>query len=140
MLKTVKAAQLSHDHNFPIRVYFEDTDAAGVVYYASYLKFAERARTEMMREYGINHTKLIEHEKITFVVRRCEIDYIQSAKLDDELLVSTQIIKLDKVRLQVQQRILREDRCLVDMAVLLVCVNNKGKPVRIPKRIIETLI
>ncbi len=140
MLKTVEALQLSHDHNFPIRIYFEDTDAAGVVYYASYLKFAERARTEMLREYGINHAKLIEHEKITFVVRRCEVDYIQSAKLDDALLVSTQIIKLDKVRLQLQQRILREDRCLVDMAVLLVCVNNKGTPVRIPKHIIEALI
>ena len=126
-------------HQFPIRVYFEDTDTAGVVYYANYLKFAERARTEMRRAHGIDHSHLIEHDNITFVVRRCEVDYLKPAKLDDELMVTTKVLSLDKIRMHLQQTISSSSDTLVDMTVQLVCINGTGRPTRIPTQIIEKL-
>src|SRR6202041_3544965 len=79
-------------HHFPVRVYYEDTDAAGIVYYANYLKFAERARTEMMRESGSNHRELGEAFDAAFAVSRCEIDYLKPALLDDLLTVETRVL------------------------------------------------
>ena len=74
-------------HRQAIRVYFEDTDAAGIVYYANYLKFAERARTDMLRELGVSHAEMMKRDGLVLVVRRCEIDYLRPAKLDDLLTV-----------------------------------------------------
>ncbi len=81
-------------HRFPVRVYYEDTDAAGIVYYANYLKFIERARTEMMRLYGVEHEKARQSGGAAFIVRRCEIDYRAPARLDDELVVETRLKEL----------------------------------------------
>src|ERR1700734_1812520 len=78
-------------HRFPVRVYYEDTDAAGIVYYANYLKFIERARTEMLRLYGVVHERERQAGGIAFIVRRAEIDYLVPARLDDELTVETRL-------------------------------------------------
>src|SRR5665811_1175160 len=76
-------------HRYAVRVYYEDTDAGGVVYYANYLRFAERARTEALRELGIPHAELVERFNLMFVVRRVEVDYLRAARLDDSLVIET---------------------------------------------------
>ena len=81
-------------HRFPVRVYYEDTDAAGIVYYANYLKFAERARSEWLREIGGDEAKAMKASGLLFVVRRCEIDYLQPARLDELLEVTTRVTAL----------------------------------------------
>ncbi len=126
-------------HRFPLRVYFEDTDAAGIVYYANYLKFAERARTEMFRGLGLNHAKLITANGITFVVRKCTVDYLAPARLDDSLTVESKITTTSPTKIQLQQHIMRESQYLTDIAVTLVCINGSGKPTRIPQEVTKIL-
>jgi acyl-CoA thioester hydrolase len=87
-------------HHHPIRVYYEDTDAGGVVYYANYLRFAERARTEFMREAGADHAGMLRDTGLSFFVRRCEVDYLKPARLDDFLQVETQIINVGGASLE----------------------------------------
>jgi len=81
-------------HSMPLRVYYEDTDAAGIVYYANYLKFAERGRTEMMRELGFAHSEIAKEIGTLFTVRRCSIDYRAPARLDDALTVDTRVVEI----------------------------------------------
>ena len=119
-------------HRQKIRVYFEDTDAAGIVYYANYLKFAERARTDWLRELGIPHAEMIKRDGLTLVVRRCNADYLKPAHLDDELVVETELIKLGGASVELAQRVLRGPELLADMKVLVVCVGRDGKAARIP--------
>src|SRR5437868_1581652 len=109
-------------HTFPIRVYYEDTDAAGIVYYANYLKFAERARTEALRLSGIDQSDLMKNEKIEFVVRRCEADFLQPAELDDLLTVETRLITISKVSVKMEQTIRRGDEKLVTLDIKLAVV------------------
>ncbi len=89
-------------HRQAIRVYFEDTDAAGIVYYANYLKFAERARTDMLRDLGVSHAEMMKRDGLVLVVRRCEIDYLKPAKLDDLLTVETEAAKLGGASVDLQ--------------------------------------
>lgn len=119
-------------HRQAIRVYFEDTDAAGIVYYANYLKFAERARTDWLRALGIPHSQMIKRDGLTLVVRRCNADYLKPAHLDDELVVETELAKLGGASIDLIQRVLRDGQMLVDMKVLIVCVGKDGKAARIP--------
>jgi acyl-CoA thioester hydrolase len=119
-------------HRQKIRVYFEDTDAAGIVYYANYLKFAERARTDWLRDLGISHAEMIKRDGFTLVVRRCEADYRKPAHLDDELVVETELTKLGGASVDLAQRVLRDGELLVDLKVVVVCVGRDGKPARIP--------
>jgi len=121
------------------RVYYEDTDAGGIVYYANYLKFAERARTEMLREVGIIQSELIEKEGIFFVVRRAEINLAKSARLDDLLTVETEIIKFGGASIEIFQSILCNAVSLADTKILIACVDKNSKPCRIPKNIISAL-
>ncbi|MEI6730943.1 MAG: tol-pal system-associated acyl-CoA thioesterase [Pseudomonadota bacterium] len=120
---------MTHICNF--RVYYEDTDAAGVVYYANYLKFAERARTECLREIGVIQSQMLEKGS-GFVVRKCEADFLIPAKLDDLLEVHTDITEIGKARLHISQIIKRGGDILVNIKVVIACVNQSGKPVRIP--------
>ncbi len=113
---------------FPVRVYWEDTDAGGIVYYANYLKFAERARTEALRRLGIEQRELQEKQGIAIVVHRCEIDYKRPAKLDDLLTVETQLQELGKLRMTMRQHIRRADELLAEISVFLACTNAEGKP------------
>jgi acyl-CoA thioester hydrolase len=119
-------------HRQAIRVYFEDTDAAGIVYYANYLKFAERARTDMLRDYGISHADMMKRDGLVLVVRRCEIDYLKPAKLDDLLTIETETAKLGGASVDLRQRVLRDGDGLAELKVLVVCVGPDGRPARIP--------
>ena len=119
-------------HVFPLRVYYEDTDAAGIVYYANYLRFAERARTEMMRSLGVNHSGLMAADGIAFAVRHCSADFLAPARLDDRLEVVTRITELRGASLGVEQRVRRDGADLVRMSLRLACMTLAGRPSRIP--------
>jgi acyl-CoA thioester hydrolase len=119
-------------HRFTVRVYYEDTDAAGIVYYANYLKFAERARSEWLREIGGDEARALKAGGLLFVVRRCEIDFRQPARLDDLLEVATRVTGFAGATLDLDQTVRRGDAELVVMKVMLACLNSAGRPVRLP--------
>jgi acyl-CoA thioester hydrolase len=119
-------------HRFPVRVYYEDTDAAGIVYYANYLKFAERARSEWLRELGGDEAKAFRASGLLFVVRRCAIDYRQAARLDDLLEVATRVTGFAGATLDLEQIVRRDGVDLVAMTVTLACLNSAGRPARLP--------
>ncbi len=120
---------------FPVRVYYEDTDAGGIVYYANYLKFAERARSEYLRYLGAKQQEdLQQEEKTGWVVRHCEVDYLKPAVLDDELLVSCKITNIGGVTVIMHQEITRNNELLVSVDVKAAHLSLvTKKPVRIPK-------
>lgn len=125
------------EHVFPVRVYYEDTDAAGIVYYVNYLKFAERARTEMLRLMGRGQHDMMEREGVAFAVRSARIEYLRPARLDDALEVRTALVEVGGASLKVRQRILRAgsgaaDGILADMMIRLAVMNLAGKPMRLP--------
>ena len=126
-------------HRFAVRVYYEDTDAAGIVYYANYLKFIERARTEMMRLHGVEHEKARRSGGTAFIVRRCEIDYVAPARLDDELVVETRIKELGGASILLGQDVLRAGAALVRATVLIACIGAQGRPVRLPAELRSSL-
>jgi acyl-CoA thioester hydrolase len=126
-------------HATTIRVYYEDTDAGGVVYYANYLKYAERARTEWLRSRGINQHKLRDTQGIMFVVRHVEVDYHLPARLDDPLQVTTHAEAWRPASLQLIQKIWLGNSLLVSLAVKIACVNNSFKPTAIPEDVRQAL-
>lgn len=119
-------------HRFPIRIYYEDTDAAGIVYYANHLKFAERARTEMLRCLGLDHSTLRARFGLTFAVRRCLADYRAPARLDDELDVQTRLTRLGGASIDLDQRIFLDRRLLVALELRLVLLDQKLGVARLP--------
>lgn len=121
-------------HKFPIRVYYEDTDLAGIVYYANYLKFIERARSEWVRELGIDQVQM-KADGIVFAVRRVEADYLAPAKYDDELVIETTMDGGSGVRLVVRQDVKRGDTVLFSAMVTIICMNAEGVVVRLPAAI-----
>ncbi len=120
---------------YPIRVYYEDTDAGGIVYYANYLKFAERARTEFIRTLGCRQQDALEcDDKTGFVVRTCDIEYLLPAVLDDELMVSSRVCELTGASITMHQDIMRGDQTLVSINIKLIHMSlATKKPTRIPK-------
>ena len=118
-------------HAITCRVYYEDTDSGGVVYYANYLRFAERARTEALRLCGLSQS-LMAHEGLLFVVRRCEIDYLAPAKLDDVLLIETSLQRTTKVRMSMTQRLSRAEHDIARLTVDIVSVNAALRPSPLP--------
>ena len=121
------------DHVYRLRVFYEDTDAGGVVYYANYLKFAERARTELLRAFGVSQKALAEAGGPIFTVRRLEADFLHPAHLDDELEVRTKVLGHGGARVAMGQVIGRDQQDLVRMQVEIACVNAKGRATRIPE-------
>jgi len=119
----------------PVRVYFQDTDAGGVVYHASYVNFLERARTEWLRErYGYSNAGLMREFGVVFVVRSLKLNYLKPALLDDLLSVSAQIKDTGRSRLTLLQNVLRGDELLTEGEVHLVCVSAESfKPVSVPE-------
>jgi acyl-CoA thioester hydrolase len=116
-----------------IRVYYEDTDLAGVVYYANYLKFFERVRTEWLRELGLENLKLLQEEKVVFVVTECHVKYLQAAKMDELLLATVESFQSSKVRASLEQRILRDGIAVCTATISFACINvSTGVPVRLP--------
>ena len=127
-------------HITEYRIYYEDTDAAGVVYYANYLKYAERARTEALRAMDINQSELFKNENIGFVVRRVEADYLAPARLDDLITVETMLHTMGAARFTMHQMLKKDDQLLVDMIVEIVSVNGDFKPTAIHKTLKETML
>jgi acyl-CoA thioester hydrolase len=123
-------------HLFRCRVYYEDTDLAGVVYYANYLKFIERARTEWAREQGIDQGRMREEAGLVFAVRRVEADYLAPARFDDLLEVRTVLEGASGARLVLGQDVWRESRRLLAARVTLVAMDAGGRPRRIPARLL----
>ena len=122
-------------HKFPIRVYYEDTDMAGIVYYANYLKYIERARSDWVRGIGIDQNAMREEQGVVFAVRRIEADYHAPAKFDDEVTVHTHVQTVTGVRLVMEQSLYRDQVLLFHAIVTLVCVNAAGHPARLPANI-----
>ncbi len=118
------------------RVYYEDTDSGGVVYYANYLRFAERGRTEFLRKIGFNHHEVREEHGAVLVVRRVEADYCAPARLDDLLDISTEVVECKNSSLMMKQTISREGAVLVEMKVQIVAVGTaSGRAVRLPPQL-----
>ena len=128
------------EFSWPVRVYYEDTDAGGVVYYANYLKFFERARTEWLRSCGFELDMLQRTEQVLFVVRDLSVDYRQPARLDDLLAVSAAVLEFKKTSFTFAQSISRQDACLCQARVRIACVDALTlKPKLIPTAILELL-
>ena len=124
---------------FKSKVYYEDTDSGGVVYYANYLKFIERARTNLIQELGFSLKLLSEKYNCHFVVKNIECNYIQSAKLEDELSIQTKFIEINKASFKLEQIIYKEDKAIFESEVLMVNINSKGKPLKIPDPLIYAI-
>lgn len=122
-------------HRFPIRVYFEDTDAGGVAYHANYLRWAERARTESLRDIGLPHALMMERHGSLLVVRRIEVAYLRPARLDDAVVVETRVIKAGAASVEVGQDVVAADGgMLARLKVGLVCVSQSTlRPVALPE-------
>ena len=122
-------------HIWPIRIYYEDTDCGGIVYHTGYLRFAERARTEMLRQMGIDQSVLLSEQGIAFAVREISVKYIKPARLDDELEVRTELKELSKTRITLVQNLYRDKTHLTEILVEIICITTDGKPLRLPEDI-----
>jgi acyl-CoA thioester hydrolase len=123
-------------YSFPVRVYFENTDAGGVVYHSEYLKFLERARTEWLRHLGFDHQSLARNHRVVFIVTAIAVDFARPARLDDTLAVSVQLESVGRARCVFAQEIRREDDVLVRAKVTVACVTGEQfKPVEIPENL-----
>ena len=125
-------------HRFPVRVYYEDTDLAGIVYYANYLKFIERARSEWVRDLGIDQVQM-KQDGLVFAVRRVEADYHSPARYDDELVVETTMQTGSGVRLVVRQDVKRGEELLFSALVTIICMTAQGAVARLPAVIRQSL-
>lgn len=122
-------------HTFHLRVYYEDTDLAGIVYYANYLKFVERARSTLVREAGIDQNVMKDQHGLVFAVRSFQADYFSSAKMDDELRVETAVRQVTGARIVFEQNVFRDDILLFSATVTVVCATLGGKAARVPAEI-----
>ena len=116
-----------------VRVYYEDTDAGGVVYHSNYLKFAERARTEMLRKINIEQAKLKLEHNIQFIVKELKIEFIKPAKLDQLLTLKSYILKIATAKIKMKQIIYKDSELLANINLTLGSVDSNGKPSRLPK-------
>ena len=123
-----------------IKVYYEDTDASGRVYYANYLKFLERARTDFLYKVGFNHKTLFDNYKIYFVVKSCNIEFIKPAFFEDILQIKTSILNLSKAKIEFNQIISRQDQLLLDSNIIIVSINNENKISKMPNEMLEILL
>lgn len=119
-------------HRLPLRVYYEDTDLAGIVYYANYLRFIERGRTEWVRDLGIDQGRLRAETGIVFAVRRVVADYLSPARFDDVLTVETGLLGATAARVVLSQRVLRGETPLFAAEVTIVALGDAGRPARLP--------
>lgn len=126
---------------YPVRIYYEDTDAGGVVYHARYLHFFERARTEFLRELSFSQQELLNEQRLAFVVKNVNIDYILPARLDEYLLVETKLLNIRSASLLFEQVLMRDKHILCKATIKVACVDlGKMKPVGIPEAIKTVLM
>ena len=126
-------------HILPLRVYYEDTDAAGIVYYGNWLRFLERGRTEMLRLLGQEHSALKAERGVNWVVRHCTIDYLKPARLDETIEVHTHCGELRGASLDMLQEARRGEDVLVRAELLVACMSGQGRPVRLPTGLRQAL-
>jgi len=125
-----------HENFFhELKVYYEDTDSGGVVYYANYLKFLERARTEALFSIGFSNKKIRKEFKSLIIVKSCNIEYKKSAYLEDKLKIRSFVKSISKTSFFMNQIITKDDDVIVDAQVHLVFINEEGKPIKIPDEI-----
>ena len=124
-------------HSYNVRVYYEDTDAGGIVYYANYLKYLERARTEALSTIGLSNLQIKDKFGALIIVKSCNIEYKKSAKLEDELKIRSFVKSVTKTSFFMNQIITNGETTIVEAQVHLVFVNDKGKPVKVPEVIFD---
>ena len=124
-------------HSWPIRIYYEDTDMAGIVYYANYLKFIERGRSEMLRDLGVDQAALRDNDGIVFAVRRVEADYLMAAKFDDQLDVVTKVTRVSGARVVLNQQVFRNKDVVFQAIVTIVALTTAGSAARLPQSVRE---
>ena len=132
MSETMSGRFQDGEHVLPLRVYYEDTDAGGIVYYANYLKFAERARTELLRLVGVNQSEMSKEYGLVFAVRDCMADFRRPARLDDMVEVRSRLIEVGAASARADQRITRRGEELASIQARIACIRLDGKPVRMP--------
>jgi acyl-CoA thioester hydrolase len=132
-----RGALVGRTHRFALRVYFEDTDAAGIVYYANYLRFMERARSDMLRAVGIDQRAALESGEGVYAVAEACIKYRRPAKLDDDLLIQTEIVEIRAASVLIHQRVMRGDEILADATVTAAFLSQDGRPKRQPRAWVE---
>ena len=133
--RTATAAKNAPPHRFDIRIYYEDTDMGGLVYHANYLKFIERARSDWVREMGVDQHAMKEEEGLVFAVRRVECDYLLAARFDDRLEVLTRVGAITGARLVLSQDVVRGADTIFSATVTIACVTDTGHPARLPANI-----
>ncbi|MDE2229033.1 MAG: tol-pal system-associated acyl-CoA thioesterase [Alphaproteobacteria bacterium] len=119
-------------YQFPVHVYYEDTDAGGVVYYANYLRFTERARSEAIRTLGASHGRLRDEAGVILAVHKLAAEYLAPARLDDDLVVHTRVLDATGATIELKQEITRDGTRLFAMTCTVVCVAKNGRPTRLP--------
>ena len=120
---------------YSFKIYYEDTDSGGVVYYANYLKFIERARTEMINDLGFTLTTLLKDYDRLFLVKKIECDYIESCKLEDTLYVQSRVLVLKNASFELEQNLLKQNKIIFRSKIVMVCVNSQGAPSKIPNEL-----
>tara|TARA_R110000868_G_scaffold211604_1_gene461652 strand:+ start:164 stop:559 length:396 start_codon:yes stop_codon:yes gene_type:complete len=130
---------MATEFSFPLRVYIEDTDAGGIVYYVNYLKFMERGRTELLRALGVEKPAMLE-EGLMLVVASAEVKYLKPAKLDDELEVTATITRLARTYVVFEQKVMRAGECLAQGQLKVACVTpHTMRPTALPERVVRLL-
>ena len=131
---------MSNEFIHEVKVYYEDTDAGGVVYYSNYLKFLERARTEMINSIGLSNKKLLEEHKTLIIVKSCNVEYLSPSKLEDTLQIHSSIESFNKASFVIIQNIKKDDNLIVKAKLKLVTVNQEGKPIKVPSALEKQLL
>jgi len=129
---------MPRDFEHKVKIYYEDTDSGGIVYYANYLKFLERARSEIIYSLGLTNKKLLNNYNTLIIVKSCNIKYKKPAKFEDVLTINSRLKLVSKVSFTMEQIIKRDIEIISDAEVVLVTVNNQGKPVRIPDVLLKS--
>ncbi len=135
--KPYRGAFVGTTHHFALRVYFEDTDVAGIVYYANYLRFMERARSDMLRALGVDQRAALESGDGVYAVAEVGIKYRKPARLDDELLIVTDLLEIRASSVLIHQRVMRGDELLTDAMVTAAFLSPEGRPKRQPRAWVE---
>ena len=140
MKRQIVMLKLNNSFSKKYRIYYEDTDAGGVVYYANYLKFFERARTDFLRELNISQSYLLQNEKTAFVVRSCSVEYIKPAILDDLIEISVVIKNISSASIEMWQEAKKDNILLASLLVKIISINSENfKPKRMPDNIKSVL-
>ena len=129
-------------HQLPMRVYYEDTDAGGIIYYANYLKFFERGRSDYLRLLGVDQRAMLDatgEDYLAFAVRRIKIDYLAPGHLDDILIIHTMMTDFGAARIEIAQRIICDDRVLATATLTIAALDIEGRPRRLPERMKQML-